>query len=66
MFIHPGNVKLCITEEVPVSVNPALSSVPGTGLFHLTHVLKMSVVVCFDLLSDYKNRLYQNFLWEQE
>lgn len=29
MFIHPGNVKLCITEEVPISVNPALSSVAG-------------------------------------
>lgn len=57
MFVYPGNVRLCVTDDVPISVNPGLSSVPGTGLFHLTYILKISVVVCFDLLSDDKSRL---------
>lgn len=36
MFVYPGNVRLCIADDVPISVNPGLSSVPGTRLFHLT------------------------------
>lgn len=66
MFVYPGNVRLCITDDVPIPVNPGLSSVPGTGLFHPTYILKISVVECFDLLSDDKSRLQQNFVWEQE
>lgn len=32
MFVYPGNERLCIADGVPISVNPGLSSVPGTGL----------------------------------
>lgn len=45
MFVYPGNVRLCITDDVPISVNLGLPSVPGTGLFHFTYVLEMSIVV---------------------
>lgn len=44
MFVYPGNVRLCITDDVPISVNLGLLSVPGTGLFHFTYVLEMSIV----------------------
>lgn len=66
MFAYPGNVRLlCITDDVSISVNPPLPSVPGTSTFHFTYVLEVSVVY-FDLLSDDENRLKQNFIWEQE
>lgn len=66
MFAYPGNVRLlCTTDDVSISVNPPLPSVPGTGPFRFTYVLEVSVVY-FDLLSDDENRLKQNFPWEQE
>lgn len=54
MFVFPGNMGLCFTDDVPISVNPGLSSAAGTGLFHLTFVLEISVIVCFDLLASTK------------